>query len=1205
MGKVSRKKQEPSVDVTPWWAWGSLVAALVLHVVHLPGFFVWWLGLTVAAWSAKPPILTGKGEQSAGNEHEEQLLRQYRAWRAVRSRLWVRWLPYTRLSWWVSVLVAVSVFVTLPRLALIPTFVGLWECVVVVAALSTMIQHRADSISDSIDPFPSPALKDLKAPSVKTASLAALLGAVGGIVLFMLAKILFPVIESLPIVGFTPSNFASPGLASMLILPISGAIGGFTLACRAAVKAPWEKRGEARAAWKRRFKDRAPKIAIPDLIDHEEITEQITVDTFLINMAHTMSEYIRVAKNLEGALPSGSSLAVLRSLEEDGSLSNTRLRFVSLASGAQIACEDAATDPAHVGLMAEFSLYTLLGEETPVLTEAARITTIDSEAVAFMASFNSSLEHIRSMQKQLSAMLDAPVLLSDNNLFIGSMLEPEAIFDKDALGVDGEQAHSMFTTIADKDWWHGVWAATMRNDVNTPTYHPKMSEVYTLPGGGEVRYAAFVTLKGQAPKTFFGKESELATAIEDPPFVSIQPFPGGGGTRASRHAQAFSVVWSKRRKLDGTSNLLPNLPQDIPACTGPQNRGAQYAMLAHFVVTAFVKAKLPMPLVTKVTPLTRTGARGAIWKVDTQLEDCTFAQVRAKSANIAQSLGVPWLRMESTMEGAAFYMGAVPNARILLGPTEHKKCAELDWVDVWSLAKVVGADGETPKLIESTPLPENESVSKLRFALPATINQERVRAAKAKLRAAAGLAFLEINKAKNPREIEMMSAAEDPIPSMAPTDFDLLQNPPKPYALPFGLGYDGAPRYFLPSRDISLMCLGMSGSGKSVTLQSIIAAAIAQGYLVAVADPSKGGVDFAFGDDWYIAPRQKSTEGTLAMLKALYEEVRERKGLHDHYSVGKWTELPEEVRRPPVLLVIDEFTSLVMPDTVPPKSSDPSAMRERSLIEQSNSTKAEIGTMVGKFLREARSVGVATLIGTQKLDASTLKLIPGASDAKSNASRMILGSPSVGDRQSVLKRPFDAPDLPDAVPPGRGLFESSQGAAEMFQSFFTEQQEVLHDFLTSTGRGTPSEDQMLDVEAFVPRKAVEVEEDESGLMLLKHAPLGEEVEELDMDFSDIDFDLDEDEIAEPPEPSNANETPNAPILIEAEEEAGGEGASLETEFEEAYAMIEDDKGPVLIEEDEAETFQGFEDLSGFTGFQPSDSFEKKKTPNEPPAFQGF
>src|SRR6476620_1674497 len=161
------------------------------------------------------------------------------------------------------------------------------------------------------------------------------------------------------------------------------------------------------------------------------------------------------------------------------------------------------------------------------------------------------------------------------------------------------------------------------------------------------------------------------------------------------------------------------------------------------------------------------------------------------------------------------------------------------------------------------------------------------------------------------------------------------------------------------------------------------------------------------------------------------------------------------------MVLIDEFTSLVGRDPVPPRTGDDELDAERELIEAANHARIEIGVFAGKIAREARSAGVTLTLGTQKLSAKMLDTIPGAGDLKVNLSRVLLGKTSWGDRASALRSPDDAPDLDDTI--GRGLFETTARPSQVIQCWYATQAEFRANLEARVSALPPAE--MLDVAA--------------------------------------------------------------------------------------------------------------------------------------------
>lgn len=1154
---AQKRKTAPAYDTSPWIAWGGLLVGAALHVVHLPGGIIWWAALVIAAFQTRRPELTGKGsmgEPVPSTPYEEKLLRRYRARASSRRKIFALsrdWLPRWPLPLgWLIAIVAAATVAELPVLSPIPSAFRVAEFVAVALAMLTQASMWRAQRSEAVDPIPQPSLADAAVtlfrgparadgPGVGPLGwpviyrvfwvLAAAAGVGAGLLAWSLAHALFPVVATVPFFGFVASSPPEPQSSTIPLWMALGLISMLWALVASDARSAWRDRVAARAAWKTRFEAKAPKLATPDLIGHETVADVVQIDTFHVPATQSRSDYVRLCDSLKETLGSTTDLFILPVLEDDGAdgkaESRTQMRLVTWPDEARPDLTDGSCDDDVVALFAECAMSVATdGEGVPSLAELTRITTSDSEGPAWTSDWAGGvpIETLRASVGRISRALGVQALIDDRAgwMAFGALLEDSTEFDESATGQDSDSMHGIFQDVADSDWWERVWTATMKGkEQQTPTYFASQAEILELPDGSEVRYAAFVTRQGLEPELYYGREQALSTAIEDAPFVSIQPFPNAKAStpdRAARHTQAIGVVWAKPATTTGAPNRVPTTPQAVSPDPEQRSRragrSAQQVILAALVAAAFRTAKLPVPLVTKVRPISSPRARMHVWQVNLQLEASPFADVQKKLPAIRQALGCPWLRIEASREGAYLYAGAVPSPSVVTDKKLWQKTIDLDWAATWILAKIVGSDGATPDLVEAEALPGNTDVVRAVFELPPTLSVERIRGGKSKLRAARGLAFLEFAATKDaPTQLTILFSEKDPVPFPAPTDWDALTEPSVPYALAFGVGYDGVPREFVVDRDISLMILGMAGSGKSSTIQTVIAAALTQKYLVSVIDPQKGGVDFAFANDWLIAPIAATVEDALATLKALYAEVEQRKELHKQHSVGHWSELPDDVRREPILLVLDEFTSLVLTDTAPAASKDPASQRARAEVEAKNATRAAIGGMTGRFLREARSVGVATLIGTQKLDAKTLASIPNASDAKSNASRMILGNPALGDLQSALKRPYDVPDVGDDVPKGRGRFEPGTGATELFQSYYATQAE-LREFLEDEEAPMPPPERLLDVAAFRPETIVaDAEEDEeSGLLIYARPPAAnddEEVEELD--FSDLGVELDD------------------------------------------------------------------------------------------------
>lgn len=1127
----TRKKaaQPPAVSTAPYWMWGGAVAAIAAQAAHLPGGILLWLALVIATFNAYPPELTGKGamgEPTPANPYEEKLQQTYRAWKAMRGRLFGlnrSILPIPPTPGWIAAAALSASTLFLPSFRDLPGGLTIIGAICLFISLMALGEWSREKQSMPIDPAPQVTLTNvvthMRTSGIggKVAAVLLPVAAAGiAVIAWVVIEPLYPLIVTLPELGLMLSDPSQPLAPAAALWALAAFTATLSTVVKPGVYAQWHARAEARERWRTLFVSKLPKLTVPDLIDHAEHTGGITVDTFTVPGNQQREDYLNAVKQLGGAVGDGTGLFAATNLVDDGAggklESNTMFRYITVPRDGYPDLTDASTDPVVAGLVVEALVSSQMEWEGPALTDTTLLTTSDSPQPVWLFEFDgsrTSVDALRPSVKSLTSMLSAQVLIDKGMLSVGAMLAEDTVWDEEACGQPGDAMRAMYQQIADDDFWEKAWTDVFGSVEKTPTYRAESAVTATLPDGGEVKYAGFVIRMGLPPSMYYGMESKLATAIQNPAFTAIMPFPDMSAStrqRTVRHSQAIAVAWAPAQRSDGQLNRIPRTPQDLAPPRGrarQRGRTAQELILSGMVSRAFTASKLGQPLVTGAQALSDASARQHVWRVGIQLESNTYAEVLKKTANIRQDLGCPWMQMEPTEEGANLYIGTVPTQTLITAPKHWQKVVDLEWSGTWVTAKVTGSDGATPTLVSAEELPGNPDVTRAVFDLPQTLTIERIKSARAQLKAARGLAFLDIATMESPTQMEVTFSKKDPVPFPAPVDYEAMRET-KGYA--FGVGYDGLPRAFVPKRDVHMMMVGMSGTGKSVTIQMVMASALAKGTWVAVIDPSKGGVDFAFADDWLIAPRAGTLDEASATLQALYQEVQERKKIHAEYGVGSFTDLPEEARRPEVLVIIDEFTSLVMQEKLPPKSKDPSAQKARAEAEAKNAARSKIGNLVGRIFREARSVGFAVMLGTQKLDSKTLGMVPGGSDLKTNASRIILGNPALGELQSALRDPYNVPDIGDSCPQGRGRFESAVSGAELFQTWWAKQPE-LQGFLRDVGAPIP--ESTLDVESFMPREeaAPESEVDlDSGLLVLQSAPVEEaEIEEIEMDLEDMDL----------------------------------------------------------------------------------------------------
>lgn len=301
---------------------------------------------------------------------------------------------------------------------------------------------------------------------------------------------------------------------------------------------------------------------------------------------------------------------------------------------------------------------------------------------------------------------------------------------------------------------------------------------------------------------------------------------------------------------------------------------------------------------------------------------------------------------------------------------------------------------------------------------------------------------------------------------------------------------------------------GFVPTHNSATLQVLLTSALWRGAEVYVADPSKGAADFRFAEDYLKAVIVDTVESS-AMMNAIYAEVVRRKNLNSQHGVGGYRDLPEAIRPPHIVVVIDEFTSLMMADRLKkPNTNDPEVLAEYEEQVQINDAKANIGSKAGRIAREARSAGVTLILATQKLTSDTLSSIPGAGDLKTNMSRLLLGKTTFGDLQAGLRSPTEAPDLGSQVNAGRGIYETTLEASTIIQGWY--EPGTPGSLLAKLEEaGIPKQTTKLDVTPFMPKTDVHgtpfaVIGDGPTVMQPIPAPVAVEELELDLSATDVE-----------------------------------------------------------------------------------------------------
>ena len=1160
---------------------GAAVAGFGIYSGY-PGLAALWAALIVNAWTYPPAMFTGKkdvrGYPTPGSPGETAAMNKYRFWEDLKFKLVIPsidWLPGKKplLSFVAAVWAGAAAFF----LPVSNPYTGDWgqwvnAAVAFVAVAQVTASRRRTMVAD--DENPGARIDSLIGLAKTRTPLTAGLG-VGGLALGAVVGTVLSV--------FVPLLTAAAGLPgvpepAIWILCLTG--GPLALLAKPWITLAlehWRVVVGAREEWHPRW-TMLKQDPEPRLIDRREVGPAI-IDTFDAPASAGAMTYLSMEPKISPTVGTGSKMAIISvpNLDSNGQpMPGTThpLRFDivrwpsdqlpditdpetpkevvhELARSAIVWMADKQgfarplLDDVHLLTLppapAEHAAAEGADEEPAAATQPPAPTGRNAWAVTWMLPSGPPANYIRAQGLgDFAAAFNAPVLVDHRAMNSLGVLYAGALYD-DSTRWDPQSGldKNAMDKLREEDEWDNRWIEVMKQGSNPPVMQYETKSKAQLTTGQTINHMAFVTRQGMPPSEFRAFEPKLATVLQAAPFVAMTGFPGA--RKGERHAQAFSIYWS--------NETVPIRPDDLKPASGVRrgrNSDAQKWVLAGRVNEAFKVARLAdRPEVDGVTCLTKPESYKHIWKIDLSLHGgVTLAELRAQANKIRQHWGSQWLRVTVSKEGSvSIVAGARPGGDGIVFATSHWEeiAAKLDWDQNFLDSGVSGIGGLLPVFVKKEQLPKNPAVTSIEFDLTGTgLDFTNFTAARPKLESTSGNAYVEPRRIKDkPNAVRLMVCEVNPMPEKADYDWDHIE---VSKFIPFATGIEGEPVEYNFRLDPHLLIAGASGGGKSVLLQSLAFGALVRGYELYVADPTKGGADFKFAEP-YAKAFTDSPFTAAAMMKGIYAEVVRRKNLNKANAVGNYRDLPENIRPKHICILLDEFTSLMGQDPVPAPSDDPEMDAERDMVLATNRAKTEIGVYAGKIAREARSAGVTLFLATQKLSAKMLDTIPGAGDLKVNLSRLLLGKATYGDKQSALRAPQDAPDLGDAIPPGRGLFETTAGAAMAIQAWYNPAEQTILAEKLSTLIVPLTEDEMLNLEPFMPKMPEPFGE------ILPAAPaeggivdLGEiEIELDDLDWDDMDLVGDEDSAgAEGDGPSPEVTAPEAapiPDVIEDEEAA--------------------------------------------------------------------
>ncbi len=238
-----------------------------------------------------------------------------------------------------------------------------------------------------------------------------------------------------------------------------------------------------------------------------------------------------------------------------------------------------------------------------------------------------------------------------------------------------------------------------------------------------------------------------------------------------------------------------------------------------------------------------------------------------------------------------------------------------------------------------------------------------------------------------------------------------------------------------------VLLAGQPGSGKTVTLNCLVAQQLAAGAELVVVDDKSKAVDFLWCKD-FVRPGGwgcDSEAGAAAALAMVYEEGQRRAKLLADLGHVNWLELPPEEQFKPVLILVDEVAALLVQDPVP--KGVPKGHPIVVEVNELNMMRALIGRYVNKIVAEQRFVGMRMVLPNQVTNQGT-GLPPSLKNKIGHRIRQGT-NPSKPARLQTFNDERSVPAVPEhiracgAAARGVGVADLEGSAPVVYKSMFT------------------------------------------------------------------------------------------------------------------------------------------------------------------------
>lgn len=848
---MPRRRSDTRVNVPVLVAVASVTATAAACAFHLPFVVFVWAGVVGVGASLRPVILTGArgpdGAPSPANPSQARRHAAYTWMREATARIGLprpAWVDLRYVSWWAAAGLALASAGLNDGGRIVYGGFELtgdswwWTSPLSVVAIVMGAVSASRRVGHE-DPRPGVRLRDLSRSSaavgIATGSAAGLAAA------WCVGKADLWVDRQWPWTIPVGLGLAAGAAAARRVVA-------------ARTLAPWRELLAARQRWRAAFAAVAGRVPSPRLVRHR-LEDQLTIDTFDLAPGTDSAAIIALEPKLATFAPPGWQAFVVHAWAVDsggsplpGTASASKVHILTCPVGYTpdlTRCDiDDETAALFVSLMLARCVAAWMSGRVDVTKRMipARPEPLhgsDSDAALWAvpvarATGGSNMGELAAFYgPQLERFADCDVVAAApiDRLLVGSFsaqidLHTQALADM-AASIHQRQAsedtlRSFLQQMAQDAAWHRRWSSIRETAGIIPEAQWGLYRQGRLSNGVRMYRLPFVTLNGQPPESMLGLEKKLAATLQGSPFASLTRFHDPRGARGQGHSQGFVVSWAApgRRPWASVAEVCPSPPAGASQGVRPEEW-----LLAGMVNEAFDAAKLTRPELVEAASLTDGRAQRHLWRLTIRLYGGVSVEaINKKASTIQASLSSPWLGVASGPGDAeaTIYAGVRPSQAHIVNDEARRILSDIEWQQIFAAAKVVSPTGQTPTTVSVERLPFNDQVQRFVFELPAGLGISDVRARADRIASGSANLFLDVSPdpADGSRFV-LLASQTDPLPRKIDYDFGFQDAHKDTVAL--GSGVDGAPIVWDPASDPHLMLIGLTGSGKALAADTLVA----------------------------------------------------------------------------------------------------------------------------------------------------------------------------------------------------------------------------------------------------------------------------------------------------------------------------------------------------------------------------------------------